>query len=293
VTQIHYRWQIDGKEKVQYGDDERATILNGRDPVSGVIVISRAYRTTTPKGWRKLTRAEVQAALRQAFAEWGLPCEIQTDHEVVYTGSPQSDFPSLFTLWLIGLGLKHVPSREHRPTDQAHIERTHRTLGDFGWKDETSATLELLQDQQDHSRQHYNAEYPTRKPTCQGQPPLVAYPHALHSGRPFDPNREWLVFDMTRVEAYLATQVWQRLVSDSGNVGVGDHLYNVGRAFRHQHIAVRYNAVTHCLRFETSTGDLIKELPPQELSQADLIGYWPIDLTALVPFQLALPWVGV
>jgi hypothetical protein len=45
--------------------------------------------------------SETQQSLREDFARWGLPEEIQTDHEGVYVGSADENFPSLFTLWLV------------------------------------------------------------------------------------------------------------------------------------------------------------------------------------------------
>ena len=101
------------------------------------MIASQAFLTTTTQRWRKLTLAEIQATLRTAFAQWGLPLEIQTDREVVYVGSADTNFPSAFTLWLTGLGIQHVVSRSRRPTDQAQVERNHRTLGDMAWKDQT------------------------------------------------------------------------------------------------------------------------------------------------------------
>jgi len=64
--------------------------------------------------------------------------------------------PSQLTLWLIGLGVEHRFSRPNTPTDQAQIERTHRTLDGFvgcqtagsiwsscssGWMSSASSTM--------------------------------------------------------------------------------------------------------------------------------------------------------
>ena len=192
----HQRWQMDAQEKIQLSSGAFATILNIRDEFSAVIVASRAFVTTTAKGWRKLTLAEVQTTLRQAFAEWGRPDEVQTDHEVVYTGSPAADFPALCTLWLLGLGITHVTGRSRRPTDQAEVERTHRTVADMAWKDAPCATVGELQALLDHYRQRYNQHYPSQAAHCQGQPPLTVWPAARDSGRPFREDVEWELFSM-------------------------------------------------------------------------------------------------
>jgi hypothetical protein len=276
VTQAHQRWEIDGKEKVPVGANELATILDLVDPFTSVLILNRAYLTTTPNGWRKLERAEVQDALRRAFQQWGLPLEIQTDHEVVYTGSPSADFPSDFTLWLVGLGVSHLTSRDRCPTDQPHTERSHRTIGDLGYKDQPAETGVALQALLDASRQRYNYEYPSRAGSCCGRPPLIAHPDAVHSGRPFHTALEWWTFDMRRVDTYLAAPVWQRHVSDSGLVSLGNQHYRVGSRWRQQKIAVRFMPATRTFRFESRAGQFITERPVRGLSKADLIGCQPL-----------------
>ena len=289
----HQRWQVDAQEKIQLTNGELATILNIRDEFSAVIVASRAFVTTTPKGWRKLTFAEVQTALRQAFAEWGRPDELQTDHEVVYTGSPAADFPALFSLWLLGLDITHVTGRSRRPTDQAEGERTHRTVGDMAWKDEPCTTVVELQALLDRRRQRYNQHYPSHAAHCQGQPPLTVCPTASYSGRPFREDVEWELFSMERVERELARHVWIRQVSDSGGTSIASHLYAVGRTYAGHPVAVSYRPATHAFRFDLSDGTTAAELPAYELTQADLIGYVPVAGLLTQPFQLPLPLEGV
>jgi len=289
----HHRWQVDAQEKIRLTNGEVATILNIRDEWSGVIIASRAFMTTTAKGWRKLTLAEVQTTLRQAFAEWGRPSEVQTDHEVVYIGSPAADFPGVFSLWLLGLGISHVTGRSRRPTDQAEVERTHRTVGDMAWKDEACGTIAQLQTLLDQRRCRYNQQYPSHAAHCQGQPPLTACPSARSSGRLFRADIEWELFCMERVERELARHVWTRQVSDSGSVSIGNHLYPAGRAHVGQMVAVSYRPATHAFHFELADGRTAAEVPARALAQVDLIGYMPVEAFLAEPFQLPLALEGV
>jgi transposase InsO family protein len=283
----HQRWQLDGQERVDVPEIGLVTFLNLRDPVGAVIVGSRAISTGTRQKWRKVSLPEVQAFLRQAFAEWGLPLELQTDHEPTYTGPAKTDCPSPFTLWLAGLGIAHVTSRDRRPTDQAPIERTHRTLAEMGWLDEPGATLDELQAVLDDRRQRYNCELPVRASDCAGQPPLVAHPHAHHSGRPFEPALEWELFDLSRVDAYLAGFVWTRQVTAAGNVGFFDQIYTVGRAYVHQTVSLRFLAESRSLHFDLANGTVIGDRPAKGLNQEDLIGFLPIELALTTPYQFA------
>lgn len=292
----HDQWQLDAKEKVAVGSDDVATVLTARDQYSALMVTSRAYVTTTEKGWRKLTLVEVQETLRYAFQQWGLPRTIQTDREVVYIGAPERYFPSLFTLWLIGLGIAHELSRTRRPTDQAEIERTHRTLGDWVWNDVAFATVADLQATLDMTRDSYNAAYPARTAHCEGQPPLSGHPHAAHSGRPFQAGAEWEMFDQDRVDAYLAQQTWTRLANATGTVSVASQPYYLGRAYAGETIAVTFRPESRCFCFETERGDHITDEPAIGLDKADIIGRSPVEVAwpqLVQPFQLPLPLQGV
>ncbi len=293
ATHPHQRWQIDGKETVPVGARDVATVLNVRDPAGALMIASRAIVTTTAQAWRKVTLAEVQDVLRSAFVEWGCPLEIQTDHEGVYTGAPAYDFPSLFTLWLMGLNIRHVTSRSRRPTDQPHVERTHRTLGDMAWKDEHFASVEALQHALDDHRHRYNTELPVRAADCDGHPPLYVHPEAHHSGRPFQVELEWDLFDLTRVDAFLAQHVWTRQISASGRVCLGYHYYYVGRQHLNQPVAVRFSPVTRMFRFERPDGTFVHELSALGVDQVDLIGHMPLTAALPLSFQLPLPLPGV
>lgn len=289
----HQRWQMDAKEKVVLAEQAIASVLNVRDPVTALMIASQAFLTTTDHHWRKLTLPEVQAVLRQAFAEWGCPLEIQTDHEDVYVGAATSDFPSRFTLWLVGLNIQHVTSRSRRPTDQAQIERGHRTLGDMTWKDETFARVPALQTALDDRRQRYNTELPVTAADCDGHPPLSVHPTARFSGRPFQPELEWQLFDLNRVDAFLAQQVWIRHVGEQGSVGIGADHYYLGRARAFQTVTVRFQPGTRTFRFEAADGTHLATMPARGLDPADLIGYLPLADPGPLIFQFPLPLVGV
>lgn len=289
----HQRWQMDGKEAVAVGVSEQATILSVRDPVSAVMIANQAFETQRDAHARKLTRQEVQDTLRTGFEQFGQPLEVQTDHEGVYIGAPQGDFPSPFTLWLYGCGIVHVTSRDRRPTDQAHVERGHRTVGDMAWHDEQPASVPHLQAQLDVTTARYNTQLPVVAAHCHGQPPLLARPDAAHSGRPYRRDCEWLLFDLDRVDAYLSTRVWTRQVNASGNLSLGNYFYTVGRQYAHQRLSIRFTPGARTFGFQSADGQLLAELPAEGLNKAYLIGWEPPRHAPLDGWQLPLPLVGV
>ena len=293
VMHPHQRWQVDGKEKVLVSDEGVATILEIREPVAALMIASHAIEVTTEKGWRKLSLLEVQYILRLAFEEWGLPLEIQTDREQVYVGAPQGTFPSLFTLWLIGLGIEHVVSRARRPTDQAQVERNHRTMGDMAWKDQQFDQILQLQAVLDDCRHRHNRELPSHAADCMGQPPLVLRPWAAHSGRPYHPALESRIFDVRRVALYLAQHVWTRPVSHHGEVNIGRQQYQVGCAHARETVSVRFIPATHAFRFESSDGTLLGEHPAVGLHKTHIMGGLPADQALPHGFQFPLSLEGV
>lgn len=291
--QVHQRWQIDAKEAVRLGEQEYANILDIRDPTAALIIASQAFLTTQAKHWRKLHLDEIQSVLRQAFQTWGKPLEIQTDRETVYVGSADRNFPSPFTLWLVGLGIGHVVGRSHRPTDQAQVERNHRTLADMAWKDSSFATLAELQEALDEHRQRYNQQYPARAADCRGQAPLVVRPWAGSSGRSYHPALEWDTFDLERVHQFLDQKVWIRQVTSTGVAVFGDHRYYVGRSYRGQKVSGVFIPERQTFAFHARDGTFIRELPAIGLKKEDLIGFIPADVRLPLGFQLPLPIQGV
>ncbi|MEW6287426.1 MAG: integrase core domain-containing protein [Chloroflexota bacterium] len=288
VSRPHQRWQMDAQEGLSVVPGETVNLLNIRDPM-GLMIGSKAFLTTTEKRWRKITLREIQQALRQAFAEWGLPDEIQTDHETVYVGSGDENYPSRFTLWLAGLGVTHCTSRPARPTDQAAVEREHRTLADMTWKAQSFSDLEPLQRALDNTRRFYNHTYPSRAAQCNGHAPLQAYPSARSSGRPFDPAQEWWLFDLERAHRFVSRYLAVRQVSQNGRVSVLGHYYTVGAQFVGQTISAQFEPETRSFRFRTQQGETIKTLPARGLDKEDILGFALAELPAPEPFQLPLP----
>ena len=292
VFSVHQRWQMDAKERLRVGS-ERVNVQEIRDIYSGLMVTSRAFVTTTLIGARHLTRAEHQQALRQAFCQWGMPLEVQTDNDAEFVNPTDPTFPSLFTLWLVGLGITHITSRPHRPTDQPQVERNHRTQGDFVWKDQSFAQVEQLQQALDAQCHLYNTQYPSQAAHCHGSPPLSIFPTAIFTGRPYHYDLEWELLDLQRVDAFLAGLVWTRKVATNGTVHLGGFYYILGKDWTGQMVSVHFLPASRSFRFDSAQGDEITTRPAQGLEKDQLIGTFPAHLPLPVGFQFALPYLGV
>jgi transposase-like protein len=292
VFSVHQRWQMDAKEGLRVGN-ERVNVQEIRDIYSGLMITSRAFVTTTLTGARHLTRAEHQQALRQAFCQWGMPLEVQTDNDAEFVNPTDPTFPSRFTLWLVGLGITHITSRPHRPTDQPQVERNHRTQGDFVWKDQSFAQVEQLQHALDAQCHLYNTQYPSQAAHCHGSPPLSIFPTAIFTGRAYHYDLEWELLDLQRVDTFLAGLVWTRKVATNGTVHLGGFYYILGKDWTGQMVSVHFLPASRSFRFDSAQGEEITTRPAQGLEKDQLIGTFPAHLPLPVGFQFALPYLGV
>lgn len=295
ATAVHQIWQLDHQENYRLSDSTVVTVCNVRDPFGGAIIASCAFAVQTAKHWRKLTWQEVQQVLRKGFTEWGtLPDIVMTDNELSLAGSPTDPFPSPLTLWLRGLGVVHRCIRPHHPTDQAHVERTHRTLGDWTLDEESLASLGHLQEALDRERRMYNECFPSRAGDCAGRPPLIAHPELLQPRRPYHPEWEWALFEIQRVYDYLATFTFERKVSASGQVSLGRQMYSVGRAWAGRHILARLDPhrrewVFYLKGEEGKTAQEIARRTLKKLDAETVTGLSTSEVISASPIQLTLP----
>jgi hypothetical protein len=295
ATAVHEMWQVDHQEGHRLGDGNIATVCNIRDPYGAAMIASQAFDVTTEKRWRKLTWEEVRQVLRIGFSEWHtLPDSVQTDNEMGLGGNPNDPFPSWLSLYLAGLGIKHTFIRSHRPTDQPQIERNHRTLDGLTDDEQSRQDIASFQQALDKERALYNQQFPARASDCQQRPPLDAHPFLLIPRRPYQPEWEFILFDIQRVFDYLATFAFDRKVNRNGQVTLKGLHYTVGLGHAGKDIQVRFDPATQEWIFLEDDHQGL----PQELRRQPLVG---IDFTILTgltkpekspslsPIQLTLP----
>jgi transposase InsO family protein len=290
-TAVQQRWQIDFKLGIPLSDGRLVNLHTVRDPVGAACLAARLTEThLVARKPARVTLPELQATLRGCFAAWHTrPDEVQTDGEGLFIGQPQDRFPSSFTLWLRGLGIAHLVIRPGVPTDNAEVERCHQTLMNYAIIGQEDLPLAELQVRVDAAVHILNHELPSHAHGCGGQPPVVAHPELLQPRRPYA-GAEGQVFDLARVDQYLATLQWTRRVSKAGQVSLGGpHIrYSVGHLYARQQVLIRFDPADRHFVFFT-TADLPQDVgrqPVKNLSVADLTGL--VDAPAQ-PSQLSLP----
>ena len=291
---VHELWQVDGKEAIRLADGTIATEFEVREPVACVCLGAIAHAVQTAKAWRKLDLREVQADLRQVFTEFGLPLGLQTDREKVY-GCPATEaFPTLFTLWLVGLGVNHYFGRPNQATDQAHVEREHRTLFDWLERPQPLANLQELQVELEEARQMHNHILPSHAGDCHGRPPVEVHPEAFQPSRPYHPSAELALFSLDRVDRFLAKFTWSYKVSKVGQFKILQRPYSVSTAYAGERVDVRFDPQDrHFVFSEAETGIAIKRCPAKGLDTPVITGLDvpPTQSGELV--QLSFPCPGV
>jgi transposase len=294
ATAVHEVWQVDHQEGLPLQDGSKATVCNVRDPVGAAMIASRSFEVTTPKRWRKLTWEEVRQVLREAFCEWQtMPDSVQTDNEMALGGNPNDPFPSSLTMWLAGFGIQHSFIRSHRATDQAEVERCHRTMDAFSDDEDSRADLVSFQEALERERFQHNHLFPSRASDCNGKPPMVAHPELLTARRPFHPDHELELFDMQRIYNLLAATPLTRKVNRNGQITLKGVRYSIGLSLANSQVEVCFDPQTKewvCYR-ATETGDLEEcvRRPLKKLDMQTLTGLEPKQpVEALAPIQLSL-----
>ena len=294
-TAVNQQWQLDFKVKIALEDGTLVNLHTARDPV-GEACMGASIFPAGQVGCRtqRVKLENVRLFLRTCFARWGMiPQEIQTDGEPVLVGRVGKEFfPSRFTLWLKGLGIDHLVIRSGKPTDNAEVERCHRTVNDYAIVGNEDASVAQLQAILDQAVLELAFELPSRAEGCGGLPPVLAHPELLHPHCPYRAEHELALFDLKRVDDYLATLTWTRIVGKNGQVHIGERRrYSIGRIYARQQVLVRFDPTDRHFVFYAAQ-DPEREIarrPAQGLEVSDLTGLaeWPLGLGFQ---QLPLPW---
>lgn len=293
-TRIHQRWQIDFKVGICLKDGSQVDLHTVRDPLGEACIGACLFPTeAVTLRTKRVPLESVRLTLRTCFQHWHtLPEEVQTDNESTLVTSHRDGFPSRLTLWLQGLGIQHLTIRPGKPTDNAEVERCHRTLYEYALVGNEDLPLSQLQSILEQAVFELDYELPSRAEGCAGKPPVQAHPELLQPRQPFELEHELACFDLKRVDAYLATFTWKRKVSKQGQICLGGHhhYYLVGRAYARMEILIRFDPTDRGLVFfnPDAPDKEIGRRPARHLELEDLIGLipWP---QGLVPQQLPLP----
>jgi len=253
VRAVHGLWQLDFKESVDIAGVGPTTISPARDAVGRATVLHRIH-PAGQVGQRivKLTTEQVQGDCRHAFVEWGLPDAIQTDHASLFVDDDPSPFPTRLALWWLGLGIAQRLI-QRGPQQNGSVERAHRTLSERTLAGQVFRDAVDLQDQVDADWRELNGECPSHARGCHGLPPLLAHPELCWPRRLYEPTEELALFDLERIDAYLATLTWTRKVNSRGRLSLGNQRYGLSRSWAGKSVSIRFDPPTRAFVFTDLT----------------------------------------
>lgn len=206
----------------------------------------------------------VQQTLQGWFERWGRPQQLQFDHGQPWCSST-SDLPTLFELWLVGLGIDVVWTRVHHPQDNGIVERSHRTTQ--AWSAPACCrSLEQLQQALDQAVRIQRQVYPNP----QGTTRLQRYPHLLARPRPYHRSREAQLWSIDRVYAVLEHRYWQRKVDASGRISLYNHNYTIARRLANQSVWVCFDSTTCCWVVLDATGHEVGRVASLEINSTTI-----------------------
>ena len=269
ATRLHQLWQMDFivEQKLQ-GTEQKYSFLQVRDMASTKSIL----KYTLPAGRSALSSQETIAATRQAFTQAGyLPEAIRTDHGACFVGPEKDSFPSDFSLYLWGLGIEHELIAVRRPAQNGGIERDQRTFGEHFIDDYQFNSDEQLERDAASFGAFQNQYVPSRSVRCRGRTASETAAQLECQARPYKPAQEVKLFSVDRIYAKLEPLRWPRLVSSSGYVSLGHHLYYVGQAFIGQEIEVRCEPQSKEFLFCSAAQVEIKRWPIRGISYREIV----------------------
>ena len=278
----HEEWEVDAQGVIEVSALGSASIINISDLFSRLKVDSFPCLDTSHP-----STLDYQLVLRRAFVQYGLPERVSLDHDsVFYDNTCASPYPTTLHLWLIALGIEVRFIEKKPPAEHSVIERTHQTVTQQAIAGQAFADGPALQKSLSERLDFLNLRFPSR--SLGGQPPLVAYPEAHHSGRPYRPEWEEAMLDMQRLYDYLAQGRWFRRTSSQGQFSLGTHRYGAGKNLSNQTLEITFDPQTREMKCLSEDGSQEIRLPAQRLTKANLTGELG-PLIALPAYQLA--WV--
>ena len=284
----HEVWEMDARGHNPVPDVGIISLINLNDRCSRVRLLSYPCQVGQERWQRHPNTKDYQRALRLAFLKWGLPLRLQTDRaSVFYDNMSKSPFPTRLHLWLLALGISLSFGRPRQPKDQAITERSHRLWASQVLEGQRYDNWQALYNALDRRRDFLNCRLPCA--SLAGQPPLQAYPEALHSGRAYRPEWEAQILDLSRVYDYLADGHWFRLVSKDGTISLGKQVYYVGRPLARQQVEISFDPIDQHFVFHDEQGQVVVRKPIRNLTKDKLLGKLAADYD-LPTFQLLLPF---
>jgi hypothetical protein len=212
-----------------------------------------------PAQWQSITPQQARELFRRVFKRWGLPKGIQVDNGHPW-GVNRGLAPDL-ALWLIGLGVTVSWIPPGQAQKNGKIERGNGVMQQ--WADPSQCRNRgQMQKRLDQECLIQRESYPSIEESR-----MAAYPELKHSGRPYDVAQENELWDLARVDRFLAAGVYYRRANARGAIWLYGRGRVLGRAYRGMEVSVRFDPTPRLWVASDHQGEELKRLPADELSR--------------------------
>jgi hypothetical protein len=201
---------------------------------------------------------------RRAFARWGLPDRVRVDNGYPW-GTPR-DLPSESALWWIGLAIDPIWNPAGRPTCDPRVERCNgltQQWGELHTCTDCAQAAAALAEVGRIQREEY--------PAIRGRTRLEAFPQLGTPRRAYRRADEEAMWDLSRVDAFLARGCWRRQADSNGALSIYGHGRSVGRCWARQEMVVRFEASSRCWLVSSPKGEQVKRVPAKELTRERIL----------------------
>jgi transposase InsO family protein len=269
----HQCWQADIKgDEAVGGCNLRVAPFLVCDSASGAPLGGQVHAIRSRGNRRGLGMREVQADLRVLFTRWGLPDTLRLDRDPLFVGSARLEWPGTLLLWLIGLGVQPIINRAYRPTDNAIVERNHQTWYAHVLDGVAYPSLAAIQSATEQAFADRREQLPSRHVGCAGRPFLVAFPALQTARRAYRAADETQLFDLPRVDGYLAEWRWRRTVDVRGQISLANRNYRVGGKYQGQSISVQFDPASRTFVGRQADGQEVRRWSVPDVDPAYIRG---------------------
>lgn len=201
---------------------------------------------------------------RRLFRQWGLPRSIRVDN-----GHPwglNSGLPPALALWLIGLGVPVEWIDPGQPQQNGRVERGNGVS--LQWAEpKLCSSRAQLQRRLDKECEVQRERYPS----VAGCSRMEMYPQLRHSGRPYHPADEARLWELSRVDRFLAGVTLYRRANARGTIWLYGEPRNLGRAHRGKEVQVRFDPAARQWVVSDLQGGELKRPAAPELTRARIM----------------------
>lgn len=200
--------------------------------------------------------------MREAFAGWGMPQRIRVDNGFPWGST--GDFPTDFSLWIIGLGIDMIWNPPRQPQKNGVVERSQGT-GKRWAEPSQCQSAEQLQQQIDEMDSLQREDYPQAEQKSR----MELFPQLQHSGRAYDAATE--TWQWQRAADHLSQYCARRRVDRAGVVWLYNRRHYVGSKYRGMTIHASFDPVACEWIFRDEQGTELRSRIAEELTEANIL----------------------